>query len=307
LPIITISRQMYSFGDEIAEALSRKLGWELLTRNVFITRFCGEDTTEYDRHMLSESAKYYLKPCHTSVPFKDVLIRNLESYLLDHSAVLVGFGSQIIFAQCRDAVHVRVFAPKQIRINRAKKHYHVTKEEAESMIDVADRKHRKYVSTVFGADLTDPANYHVTLNTSLLSVDECVTTILALQKEHEFRRQIESENSQQQISSNMSEYSNFKTEAEAEFAKILDMYQLDWKYEPKTFPIEWDAEGNVTMAFSPDFYLTKFDMYIELTTMNQKYVTLKNKKTKKLRELYPGINVKVMYKKDFDTLMERFK
>jgi len=105
----------------------------------------------------------------------------------------------------------------------------------------------------------------------------------------------------------MSEYSNFKTEAEAEFAKILDMYQLDWKYEPKTFPIEWDAEGNVTMAFSPDFYLTKFDMYIELTTMNQKYVTLKNKKTKKLRELYPGINVKVMYKKDFDTLMERFK
>ncbi|HWR31366.1 MAG TPA: cytidylate kinase family protein [Negativicutes bacterium] len=307
LPIITISRQMYSFGDEIAEALSRKLGWELLTRNALITRFCGDDTTDDDRHMLTESAKYYLKPSNTKVSFIDVLTSNLEGYLTDHSAILVGFGSQMIFAQRRDAVHVRIFAPKEIRVNRAKKHFHVTKEEAESIIDVADKKHRKFVSTVFGADLCDPANYHLALNTALLSVDECVTAILALQKEHEFRRQIEIETSRQQISSNLTDCSIFKTEAEAEFAKILDMYQLDWKYEPKTFPIEWDAEGNVTMAFSPDFYLTKFDLYIELTTMNQKYVTLKNKKAKKLRELYPGINVKVMYKKDFNTLMERFK
>jgi len=86
----------------------------------------------------------------------------------------------------------------------------------------------------------------------------------------------------------------------------LDMYQIDWQYEPKTFPIEWDAEGNVTMAFSPDFYLTKFDTYIELTTMNQKYVTIKNRKAKKLRELYPGTKIKVVYKRDFYSLIDRY-
>ena len=90
-----------------------------------------------------------------------------------------------------------------------------------------------------------------------------------------------------------------KNQAEIEFAKLLDMYQIEWKYEPKTFPIEWDAEGNVVSAFSPDFYLTNFDTYIELTTMNQKYVTEKNKKIRKLKELYPGINIKIVYKKDF--------
>ena len=67
-----------------------------------------------------------------------------------------------------------------------------------------------------------------------------------------------------------------------------------------------DAEGNVILAFSPDFYLTQFDTYIELTTMNQRYVTEKNKKVKRLRELYPGINIRIVYKKDFQSLVERF-
>ncbi len=98
----------------------------------------------------------------------------------------------------------------------------------------------------------------------------------------------------------------FKHPAEEEFANILNMYAIEWEYEPKTFPVQWDAEGNVTMAFSPDFYLTKFDTYIEITTMEQKYVTTKNKKVKRLRELYPGINITIVYKKDFQTLLNRF-
>ena len=39
MPIITISRQMCSLGDEIAEALSQKLGWELLTRDILLSCF----------------------------------------------------------------------------------------------------------------------------------------------------------------------------------------------------------------------------------------------------------------------------
>ena len=40
--------------------------------------------------------------------------------------------------------------------------------------------------------------------------------------------------------------------------------------------------------------------------MNQKYVTVKNKKAKRVRELYPGTNVKIVFKKDFQSLVERF-
>ncbi|MGE4276661.1 MAG: cytidylate kinase family protein [Lawsonibacter sp.] len=305
MPIITISRQMCSLGDEVAEELSQKLGWELFTRDILLARFRDAAATAYEQHMLSESVRYLLKPNKEGSTYLDVITKNLERYLENNSGVLVGFGSQMIFSERKDAVHVRIFAPKKIRMIRAKRYYHVSDQEAENILDASDRKHKRFVSTIFNADLNDPSYYQLTLNTAALSTDECVSAIIALYKEHESRRQIELETDQQLVSSHLSESPVFKTQTEAEFAKILDMYQIDWKYEPKTFPIEWDAEGNVKLAFSPDFYLTDFDTYIELTTMNQKYVTLKNKKAKKLRELYPGTNIKVIYKKDFYSLIDR--
>ncbi len=89
-------------------------------------------------------------------------------------------------------------------------------------------------------------------------------------------------------------------------AEILDFYRIRWQYEPTTFPIEWDGQGNVIASFSPDFYLVDFDLYIELTTMSQKLVTKKNRKVRRLRELYPDVNVKIFYQKDFRKLLARF-
>lgn len=89
-------------------------------------------------------------------------------------------------------------------------------------------------------------------------------------------------------------------------AQILDYYDIRWEYEPRRFPIEWDGSGNVIAYFTPDFYLVDFDLYIELTTMNQKLVTRKNRKVKRLKELYPEINIKIFYQKDFKALLARF-
>jgi hypothetical protein len=89
-------------------------------------------------------------------------------------------------------------------------------------------------------------------------------------------------------------------------AEILDFYRIRWQYEPTTFPIEWDGDGAVIASFAPDFYLPDFDLYIELTTMSQKLVTKKNRKVRRLRELYPDINIKIFYQKDFRRLLARF-
>jgi hypothetical protein len=89
-------------------------------------------------------------------------------------------------------------------------------------------------------------------------------------------------------------------------AQILDFYRIRWEYEPTTFPIEWDRAGNVIASFSPDFYLPEFDLYIELTTMSQKLVTKKNRKVRRLKELYPDVNVKIFYQKDFRRLLFKF-
>lgn len=89
-------------------------------------------------------------------------------------------------------------------------------------------------------------------------------------------------------------------------AEILDYYHVNWQYEPTTFPLEWDGQGNVIVSFTPDFYLPDFDVYIELTTMSQKLVTKKNRKVRRLKELYPEVNIRIFYQKDFRALLQRF-
>ena len=98
----------------------------------------------------------------------------------------------------------------------------------------------------------------------------------------------------------------FAHASEEEFARILDFYHIAWQYEPRTFAIEWDAGGNITKSFTPDFYLPEHDLYIELTTLKQALVTKKNRKVRLLRELYPDVNIKVLYAADYRKLVEKF-
>jgi hypothetical protein len=98
----------------------------------------------------------------------------------------------------------------------------------------------------------------------------------------------------------------FAHSSERVAAEILDFYRIRWEYEPRTFPLEWDGKGNVIVSFSPDFYLVDFDVYIELTTMSQKLVTKKNRKVRRLKELYPDVNIRIFYQKDFRRLLARF-
>lgn len=307
MSIITISRQIGSLGDEIAVALSSKLSWDLITRSDLIDRFFADITNDRQKHLLNESAKFYLSASESGLSYKDLLEQALFDLAGAQPLILVGFGSQVIFEDDPEAIHIRIIAPETTRITRIRKKYRVSDTEAERILSTADRKHKRFVSAVLGQDLTDPSHYHLTINTAELSVDECVTAILALEQEHSLRARLMKENENQETMNHQSEIPVFKNDSESEFAHILDMYQIDWKYEPKTFPVEWDAEGNVTLAFSPDFYLPAFDTYLELTTMNQKYVTEKNRKLKKVREQYPGTNIRIVYKKDFISLIERFK
>lgn len=98
----------------------------------------------------------------------------------------------------------------------------------------------------------------------------------------------------------------FAHPAEAEFARILNFYRVRWLYEPHQFPLEWHPDGSVAKMFSPDFYLPDFDLYAELTTQKQSLVTRKNAKLRRLRELYPGINIKLFYRKDLQRFLARF-
>ena len=98
----------------------------------------------------------------------------------------------------------------------------------------------------------------------------------------------------------------FASQAELECAKVLDYYGVPWEYEPTTFVLARDDEGRVIEAFTPDFYLPDQDLYLEVTVMKQSLVTRKNRKLRKLRELYPDVKIKLFYERDFERLATRY-
>jgi hypothetical protein len=95
----------------------------------------------------------------------------------------------------------------------------------------------------------------------------------------------------------------FAHPSERVFAAMLDLSGERWQYEPVEFPLEWDAEGSPVSGFRPDFYLTDRGVFIELTTADQRLVTRKNRKVRRMRELYPEVPISVVYQRDFTSLL----
>ncbi|MGI8743365.1 MAG: hypothetical protein ACR2NN_12500 [Bryobacteraceae bacterium] len=98
----------------------------------------------------------------------------------------------------------------------------------------------------------------------------------------------------------------FSHPTEEIFANLLDFYRIGWEYEPRSFPLQWDKDGKVQEAFTPDFYLPEFDLFVELTTMKQALITRKNRKIRLLRSIYPHVNIQVFYQKDLQDLIMKY-
>jgi hypothetical protein len=102
------------------------------------------------------------------------------------------------------------------------------------------------------------------------------------------------------------EGTRFAHASEAEMARILDFYAVRWEYEPTTFPILWNTDGDVIESFAPDFYLPDLEMFLEMTTLKQRLVRKKNRKLRRLRALYPDIRIKLFYARDFRAMMLKY-
>jgi len=89
-------------------------------------------------------------------------------------------------------------------------------------------------------------------------------------------------------------------------ARILDFYDVRWQYEPTTFPILWNFDGDVVESFAPDFYLPELGVFLEMTTLKQRLVRKKNRKLRRLRELYPDVRIKLFYARDFRAMMLKY-
>ena len=99
---------------------------------------------------------------------------------------------------------------------------------------------------------------------------------------------------------------NFAHYSEKVFAEHLDLFNIDWIYEPTSFPLKWGS-GSIKMMFTPDFYLPDMDIYVEITTMDQKLITKKQRKIKLARKLYPMKTFKLINERQFYNFLTKDK
>lgn len=97
----------------------------------------------------------------------------------------------------------------------------------------------------------------------------------------------------------------FSHPSEEEFARLLDFYQVEWMYEPRSFLLS-SHNNKITEMFTPDFYLPEINLYIELTTSKQSLITEKNRKVRQLRELYSDINIRLLNRSDYLNLFAKY-
>ena len=312
MAIITISRLTGSGGREIATATAEALKFQLIDRSsmdVVIDRQFPVRTEQLSR--LKKDRKV----------FDEMMRSAIAEVAASHNVVILGSGAQFLFARVAAALHVQIVAPLPYRIARVMRLAQTGKAGAEKIIEERDQAKETFTRSLYGKDWRDPSWYDLVLNIDHFSNEMAVEIIVkaaqakgievtAVELPAELREDIltakldiaqmaELETSQEQLP-------EFAHLSEKEFARVMDFYRIRWQYEPKTFPIEWDADRNVVAAFTPDFYLPDLDLYIELTTMKQSLVTKKNRKVRLLREHYSDVNIKILYERDYKNLIWKY-
>ena len=201
---ITISREYGSAGGEIATRIARHLKWQLIDHEI-VERVAAEMGTSlvaaeaHDERPEGILARIFnnlqsLQPAYMAGTSPEAFLRNEETYLKTVSqivlaaaaqghVVIVGRGSQVLLAQQRDVLHVRIIAPFEKRVDYVMKREGIDQAAAESRIKMKDRDRMKHLETAFHQKSDDPQLYDIILNTSFLDLDSAVEIIsLALQQ-----------------------------------------------------------------------------------------------------------------------------
>lgn len=196
IELITVSREFGAGGSELARKLGERLGWAVLddevacrcAQRLHIETSAVERLREHSPTLLARlSAALLIAP--PEAPGIDTmhLLRidaiaeaALESILEAAQTlplIVVGFGTQCIFADRADALHVRLVAPLAMRVERLRARFGWDATNAFTRARRSDDDRRRYVQRYFHRDLNDPLLYDVQINTGRTSFDEAARMI----------------------------------------------------------------------------------------------------------------------------------
>jgi hypothetical protein len=301
MAVLTISGDPASRWEEVAHAAAQLLSFELVTES----RLASWMTQEFGDAKIHEKA---WKPAAVSI---------LTRMATEHHLVIAITGAESLFNTLPMLLRAGIVAPEARRAGNVMVDQRLERPEALKALAALDKETQHLRKSRVGRSVK---MFDLVLNMEFMDAPQAAEILRAAvcarhlvdygllsgaaeaQMQFQTRLQLAQHGIVPAGQANLKRVA-FGHPSEQIFANLLDFYRIEWEYEPRSFPLQWDKDGKVIEAFTPDFYLPEIDLYVELTTMKQALVTKKNRKIKLLRAIYPHVNIQIFYQKDLQDLV----
>jgi cytidylate kinase len=185
IPMLTISREPGSGGRIIGEKLAQRLGFDLFHQEVLhemarSAKVSAQLLETLDEKGLSVLDNWIASLVDTRHLWPDQYLKHLMKVIgtigRHGSAILIGRGANFILP-AEQRLSVRVIAPLEMRARKVAEAYDLSVEDARRRVTKTDSERKAFIRKYFYADIADPLNYDVTVNTGSMSLDGAVDVV----------------------------------------------------------------------------------------------------------------------------------
>lgn len=187
VPVITLSMEPGSGGSLVAQKVAKHLGFDYFHRDIIQgiaksakIRASVIDTLEKERLSGIDdfiAALYKNQYLYPGI-YMEHLLKVINTIAKHGRAVIVGRGASFILPP-DERFSVRVIAPLQIRIQNVVRAYGVKEEDARRRVIRREARRGAFVKKSYDADITDPENYDLIINTGRMPIESAVEAIIA--------------------------------------------------------------------------------------------------------------------------------
>jgi cytidylate kinase len=315
MAFITVSGEPGCRHEELARMAAQRLECELVTEPDLAKMIAAE---------FGDSIRI------PDLAWRPLTVSILASLGAERHVVVSSTGAELLSGHLGPAMlRLHVVAPESVRLSNLMQDCRLNRAEAKARLREMEAARALIRKRRYGQKMSRPTDFDLVLNARRLGPSEMVDLLEAAVKsqglldsgplavaeaaEVQFRVRLQlarfgivPPKRPSVEREELGDRKEFGHPSEQVFANLLDFYGIAWDYEPRSFPLQWDKDGKVAEAFTPDFYLPEFNLYVELTTMKQANVTRKNRKIRLLRAIYPHVNIQVFYQKDVQDLVTKY-
>ena len=186
LRVITISRQAGSGGRTLASLVAQKLHFEFVDRQILELLVKNTGARKRLIDSLDERTRSAIDLWIEGILTKRYIDKTEYSHLLaqtitvmakDGDSVILGRGANIILGK-HGGLHVRIVAPRQTRVDNLCRFENLSPNDATARIDKLDDERRRFYRDNFDADIENPLDYHLMINTGRIGFETAQEMIL---------------------------------------------------------------------------------------------------------------------------------